>query len=68
MTILFLLAPLAILMAGISLLAFFWTFKASQYDDPKGDAARILYDHLDEGPSPPRADEARNPCHDPQKI
>ena len=50
MTILFLLAPMAFLMAGISLWAFFWTFKAGQYDDPKGDAARILYDHLDEGP------------------
>ncbi len=50
MTILFLLAPLTLLMAAVSLVAFFWTFKAGQYDDPKGDAARILYDHLDEGP------------------
>jgi cbb3-type cytochrome oxidase maturation protein len=57
MNILLLLAPLAMLMAGISLLAFFWTFKAGQYDDPKGDAARILYDHLDQGPPPPSAGE-----------
>ena len=59
MTILFLLAPLALLMAGVSLLAFFWTFKEGQYDDPKGDAARILYDHLDEGPPSPPVDEGR---------
>jgi cbb3-type cytochrome oxidase maturation protein len=58
MTILFLLAPLALLMAGISLLAFFWTFKAGQYDDPQGDAGRILYDHLDEGPPRDGPDEA----------
>jgi cbb3-type cytochrome oxidase maturation protein len=58
MTILFLLAPLALLMAGISLLAFFWTFKAAQYDDPQGDAGRILYDHLDEGPPRDGPDEA----------
>lgn len=57
MNILFLLAPLAMLMAGVSLLAFLWTFKAGQYDDPQGDAVRILYDHLDDGPPPPRADE-----------
>ena len=50
MNILFLLAPLAMLMAGVSLLAFLWTFKAGQYDDPEGDAVRILYDHLDDGP------------------
>ena len=52
MNILFLLAPLAMLMAGVSLLAFLWTFKAGQYEDPQGDAARILYDHLDDGPPP----------------
>ena len=53
MNILFLLAPLALLMAGVSLLAFLWTFKAGQYDDPQGDAMRILYDHLDDGPPRP---------------
>ena len=40
--ILFLLAPLTLLMAAGSLAAFWWTFKADQYDDPQGDAARIL--------------------------
>lgn len=27
---------------GISLVAFLWTVKSGQYEDPQGDAARIL--------------------------
>jgi cbb3-type cytochrome oxidase maturation protein len=45
-------------MAAGSLAAFWWTFKANQYDDPQGDAARILYDHLDDGPPVTAPDEA----------
>jgi nitrogen fixation-related uncharacterized protein len=30
--------------------AFFWTFRAGQYEDPDGAAARVLDDHLSEGP------------------
>ena len=55
--VLFFLAPLTLLMAAGSLAAFWWTFKSNQYDDPQGDAARILYDHLDEGPPPSRLDQ-----------
>ena len=50
MTILLLLAPLSLMLALCGLCAFWWTFRSGQYDDPAGDAARILYDHLDEGP------------------
>lgn len=44
MTIFLLLAPLSLLVATLGLAGFWWTVKNSQYDDPKGDAARILTD------------------------
>jgi len=50
MNIFLILAPLSLLLAGLGLAAFFWTFRASQYDDPKGDAARILFDDPADGP------------------
>ena len=50
MNAIFFLAPLSVLLAGVGLAAFLWTFRAGQYEDPKGAAARILEDHLDEGP------------------
>jgi len=56
MNIIALLAPVSILLALGGLTFFAWTFKNRQYEDPKGDAARILYDHLDEGPPPADAD------------
>lgn len=51
MTILFLLAPISVGLALVGLGAFWWTLRAGQYEDPQGDAARILYDHLEDGPS-----------------
>ncbi len=50
MTGMVLLIPISLALAGAGLCAFLWTFRSGQYDDPKGDAARILYDHLDDGP------------------
>ena len=50
MNIIIILAPFSLLLALTGLAAFWWTFKARQYDDPDGDAARVLYDHLDDGP------------------
>ena len=50
MTALLLLIPISMGLALVSLVAFVWTFGAGQYEDPRGDAERILYDHLDEGP------------------
>jgi cbb3-type cytochrome oxidase maturation protein len=52
MNIVLFLAPASIGLGALGLLAFFWTMKAGQYDDPKGDAERILYDHLDDKPPP----------------
>ena len=50
MNIIVLLAPFSLLLALAGLGAFWWTCRNGQYDDPDGDAARVLYDHLDDGP------------------
>lgn len=50
MTIVLLLAPFSLLLAITGLVAFWWTVRDGQYEDPKGAAARILEDHLAEGP------------------
>lgn len=50
MNILIWLAPLSVMIGLLGLLAFLWTFKSGQYEDPKGAAARILDDHLERGP------------------
>ncbi len=50
MTAILFLAPLSVLLGLIGLVAFFWTFRAGQYEDPDGAAARVLDDHLSEGP------------------
>jgi len=55
MNIFIILAPISMVLALIGLAAFRWTFRSGQYDDPAGDAARVLYDHLDDGPGAPKA-------------
>jgi cbb3-type cytochrome oxidase maturation protein len=50
MTILLLLAPISVGLAALGLAAFWWTLRAGQYDDPLGDAARILDDRFDKAP------------------
>lgn len=50
MTILLFLAPISVALALIGLAAFWWTVRSGQYDDPAGDAARILNDQLDDHP------------------
>jgi cbb3-type cytochrome oxidase maturation protein len=50
MNIILFLAPASIGLGALGLAAFLWTMNAGQYDDPQGDAARILYDHLDDKP------------------
>lgn len=54
MTIFFLLAPISIVLALGGLAAFWWTVRNDQYDDPAGDAERILLDDADESPAPPK--------------
>ena len=38
------LVPVALVMGLAALAAFMWSLGASQYDDPEGNAARILID------------------------
>jgi cbb3-type cytochrome oxidase maturation protein len=44
MNIIIFLAPVAVLMGLVGLLAFLWSLKSGQYDDLKGAAHRILID------------------------
>jgi cbb3-type cytochrome oxidase maturation protein len=41
-TILLLLIPAALAIGGIGLAAFFWALRNGQFEDPEGNAARIL--------------------------
>ena len=48
MNVLVVLIPISLILGGAGLVAFYWTLRARQYDDPAGDARRILtgdYDH-----------------------
>ncbi|OYX44529.1 MAG: cytochrome oxidase maturation protein, cbb3-type [Rhodobacterales bacterium 32-67-9] len=46
------LIPVSLLLGGIGLAAFLWSLKHRQYDDPDGDANRILSDDWDDRPKP----------------
>lgn len=50
MSILLILAPISVGIAALGLGAFWWTLRAGQYEDPRGDAARILDDRFDAAP------------------
>jgi cbb3-type cytochrome oxidase maturation protein len=50
MTIIFVLAPFSLLLAGAGLAAFYWCMRTGQYEDPEGAAARILDDTDDVKP------------------
>jgi cbb3-type cytochrome oxidase maturation protein len=45
MNIVLLLAPLSLLLALAGLGAFVWSVRNGQYEDPRGDAERILQDN-----------------------
>ncbi len=50
MNIILVLAPISLLLALTGLGAFWWTVRSDQYDDPVGDAVRVLDDRYDETP------------------
>lgn len=50
MNIIIVLAPLSLLLGGLALVFFFWTLRNGQYEDPAGDAARILLPDADDKP------------------
>lgn len=61
MEILFVLIPVSLLLGAGGLVAFLWSLKTRQYDDPKGDAERILSDQWDDRPKPPPKDQNNEP-------
>ncbi len=51
MNILVVLIPVSLLLGGVGLVAFLWALRTNQYDDPEGDAARILSGRYDDHPA-----------------
>ena len=51
MNILAILIPISLLLGGIWLFAFFWSLRSNQFEDPKGEAMRILSDRYDDHPT-----------------
>lgn len=52
MDVLTYLIPVSLFLGAIGLVAFVWALKARQYDDPEGDAQRILRTDYDDHPKP----------------
>ena len=52
MNILTYLIPISLILGGVGLVAFVYTVRSNQYDDPEGDARRILSDDYDDHPKP----------------
>jgi cbb3-type cytochrome oxidase maturation protein len=52
MDILAFLIPVSLLLGGVGLAAFFWALKNRQFEDPQGDANRILTKDWDDKPKP----------------
>ena len=50
MTILAYLIPISLIMGGAGLLFFVFTVRTNQYDDPEGNARRILSGEYDDKP------------------
>jgi cbb3-type cytochrome oxidase maturation protein len=44
MNVLLIMLPGAVLLAAVALAGFIWSLKSGQYEDPAGDAARMLLD------------------------
>ena len=51
MDIVIFLAPFSLALGMIALGAFWWTLRDGQYEDPAGDAARILIDEPEDRPA-----------------
>ena len=56
MNVLYFMVPLAILLAGAGIYAFFWSVRSGQFDDVETPAIRVLLDEEDELPARPEED------------
>jgi cbb3-type cytochrome oxidase maturation protein len=52
MQILTVLIPVSLFLGFIGLVAFVWAMRNRQFDDPQGDASRILTKEYDDKPAP----------------
>ncbi len=52
MNVLAYLIPISLFLGGVGLVAFVYTVRSNQYDDPEGDSRRILSDEYDDRPKP----------------
>lgn len=59
MSILYLLVPLALVLAAAGAGAFFWAVQSGQFDDVETPALRILFDDDGDAPPPPSDDLER---------
>lgn len=59
MNILTILIPVTLILGLVGLAAFFWALRHNQFEDPKGEANRILSDRYDDQPA-----EDRDPSKD----
>lgn len=50
MNVLGILIPVSLILGAAGLLAFVWTVRHRQYEDPEGDSQRILSDRFDDTP------------------
>lgn len=50
MDVLVYLIPISLLLGGVGLVAFVYTVRSNQYDDPDGNSQRILSDAYDDAP------------------
>jgi cbb3-type cytochrome oxidase maturation protein len=50
--ILTILIPVSLFLGAVGLVAFVWSLRTRQYDDPEGDARRILTRDWDDRPKP----------------
>ena len=50
MNVLVYLIPVSVFLGAIGLAAFWWALRNDQFDDPQGDARRILNDEYDTHP------------------
>lgn len=53
MSVLYVLVPVALVLAGLGVLAFRWAVRSGQYDDVSTPGVRVL---LDDDTAPPRSD------------
>lgn len=53
------LIPISLGLGGLGLAAFVWALRGRQFDDPKGDAERVLREEWDDRPMPPKGPDGQ---------